>query len=104
MKRGSRARTSRERRKQALGDRVRDTFGPAGEPLPPPDRTGKLLEAIVALVLGTAFWRLLISDSWVASVVFGVLLAVVLFGYGLLRSRIAEKATDDEPPRGRPRG
>ena len=93
---------SRERRKQVMRDRVRDTFGPAGEPLPPADRTGKILEAVVAFVLGTGFWRLVVSDSWVISVVFGLLLAALLFSYGLFRSRMAEKAADDadrRPPR-----
>jgi high-affinity Fe2+/Pb2+ permease len=94
---------SRERRKQEMRDRVRDTFGPAGEPLPPADRTGQVLEAIVAFALGTGFWRLLISDSWVVSAVFGVLLAALLFSYGLFRSRMAEKAAErsDDPPRRR---
>lgn len=86
---------SRERRKQQMRDRVRDTFGPAGEPLPPADRTGKILEALVAFVLGTGFWRLVVSDSWVISVVFGLLLAALLFSYGLFRTRMAEKAEDD---------
>lgn len=93
---------SRERRKQVMRDRVRETFGPAGEPLPPTDRTGKILEAVVAFVLGTGFWRLVVSDSWVISVVFGLLLAALLFSYGLFRSRMAEKAADDadrRPPR-----
>lgn len=97
---------SRERRKQALRDRVHDTFGPAGEPLPPSDRTGQVLEAVVAFALGTGFWRLLISDSWAVSAVFGVLLAALLFSYGLFRSRMAEKAAGDrdaDPPGGRRR-
>lgn len=92
---------SRERRKQVMRDRVRDTFGPAGEPLPPADRTGKTLEAVVAFVLGTGFWRLVVSDSWVVSAVFGLLLAALLFSYGLFRSRMAEKATDDADRRPR---
>lgn len=91
---------SRERRKQAMKDRVHDTFGPAGE-LPPADRIGRILEALVAFALGTGFWRLVVSDSWVISAVFGVLLAALLFSYGLFRSRMAEKAGDDGPPRKR---
>lgn len=97
---------SRQRRKQAMRDRVQETFGPAGEPLPPADRTGRILEALVAFVLGTAFWRLVVSDSWVVSVVFGVLLAALLFSYGLFRGRMAEKAAGDatdRPPRDRSR-
>lgn len=92
---------SRERRKQQMRDRVRDTFGPAGEPLPPADRTGQILEALVAFLIGAGFWRLVVSDSWVISAVFGLLLAALLFSYGLFRSRMAEKASDDADRRSR---
>lgn len=98
---------SRERRKRAMKDRVHDTFGPAGEPLPPADRTGKILEVLVAFALGTGFWRLVVSDSWAMSAVFGLLLAALLFSYGLFRSRMAEKASGnadgDSPRKRRPR-
>lgn len=94
---------SRERRKRAMKDRVHDTFGNAGEPLPPADRTSQILEALVAFVLGAGFWRLVISDSWATSAVFGLLLAALLFSYGLFRARMAEKAAGDERG-GRPRG
>lgn len=85
-----------------MKDRVHETFGSAGEELPPPDRTSQILEAIVAFALGTGFWRLVVSESWVTSAVFGVLLAALLFGYGVLRRRMVEKAKDaDRPPRDR---
>jgi hypothetical protein len=86
---------SRERRKVAMKDRVHETFGNAGDELPPPDRASQVLEAIVAFALGTGFWRLVVSDSWVTSAVFGALLAAVLFSYGLFRRRMVEKATQD---------
>lgn len=93
---------SRERRKATMKDRVHETFGSAGDELPPPDRTTRILEAVVAFALGTGFWRLVVSDSWVTSAIFGVLLAAVLFSYGLFRGRMAEKAKDDgRPPRDR---
>jgi len=97
---------SRERRKLAMKDRVQQTFGGASGELPPPDRTSQVLEALVAFALGTGFWRLVVSDSWVTSAVFGVLLAALLFSYGLFRRRLVEKAKDGgRPPRGRgPRG
>lgn len=96
---------SRERRKRAIRDQVQDTFGSGGE-LPPADRTGRILEALVAFVLGTGFWRLVVSDSWVTSAVFGVVLAALLLSYSLFRSRVAEKgagpADGDPPHRHRP--
>ena len=97
---------SRERRKRAMQERIQGTFGAAGDELPPPDRTSQILEAIVAFALGTGFWRLVVSDSWVTSAVFGVLLAALLFSYGLFRRRMVEKAKDaGRPPRGGgPRG
>lgn len=87
-----------------MKDRIQDTFGGSGEELPPPDRTGKIVEAIVAFLLGTGFWRLVVSDSWVTSAVFGLLLAGLLFSYGLFKHRLEEKAAtggDGKPPRDR---
>lgn len=100
---------SGERRKRTtMKERVQETFGPGGEGLQePPDRRGKVIEALVAFVLGTGFWRLVVSDNWVTSVVFGVLLAALLFSYGLFRSRMVEKAAGraggDPPRKRRPR-
>ncbi len=84
-----------------MRDQIQGAFaGPDGE-LPTPDRTGKLIEALVAFVLGTGFWRLIVSDSWVVSAVFGLLLAALLFSYGLFRSRLTADASDDPPRRRR---
>lgn len=89
----------RERRRQGIRDRVQETFGPGHQP-PPADRTGKIIEALVAFVLGTGFWRLVVSDSWVVSIVFGALLAALLFSYGLFRARLEERAEHrDRSPR-----
>jgi len=79
--------------RRSMKDRVLETFDPAeGGPPPPADVRGRVLEAVVAFVLGAGLWRLVVTDSWVASAVFGVLLAGVLFAYGLLRQRLAEDA------------
>jgi hypothetical protein len=82
-----------------MRERVQQTFEREGGdgPPPPPDAVGVVLEALVAFVLGTGFWRLVVSDSWVASAVFGVLLAGVLFAYGLFRRRAVERS--GRPPR-----
>jgi hypothetical protein len=87
--------------KPSMRERVLETFDPENGAPPPPDAKGRVLEAVVAFVLGAAFWRLIVTDSWVASAVFGVLLAGVLFAYGLLRRRLAEDAGPDDrrPPR-----
>jgi hypothetical protein len=90
------------RDKASMRERVLETFDPEnGGPQPPADAKGRVLEAVVAFVLGAGFWRLIVTDSWVASAVFGVLLAGVLFAYGLLRRRLAEDAGRDDrrPPR-----
>jgi hypothetical protein len=84
-----------------MRERVQQTFDPAGGdgPPPPTDTAGVVLEALVAFVLGAGFWRLVVSDSWVASAVFGLLLAGVLFAYGLFRRRAVERSGDGRPPR-----
>jgi hypothetical protein len=90
-------------KRPSIRDRVQQTFDvDTGEP-PPPDTTGRVLEALVAFVLGAGFWRLVVTDSWAASAVFGLLLAAVLFAYGLFRRRLTEDRgpgrDDDRPPR-----
>jgi hypothetical protein len=90
------------RKRPSIRDRVQQTFDVgSGEVPPPPDTTGRVIEAVVAFLLGAGFWRLVVTDSWVASVVFGVLLAAVLFAYGLFRRRLTDDrrpGRDDEPP------
>ena len=88
---------SRKRRRQAMRERMQETFGAPGDELPLPDRTGRILEALVAFVLGTGFWRLVVSDSWIVSAVFGLLLAALLFSYALLRGRLTDDADGDPP-------
>jgi hypothetical protein len=91
------------RKRPSIREQVQKTFNVENGEAPPPDTTGRVLEAVVAFVLGAGFWRLVVTDSWVASVVFGVLLAAVLFAYGLFRRRLVEDRRpgrdDDRPPR-----
>lgn len=90
-------------KRPSIRDRVQQTFNLEDGEAPPPDTTGRVIEALVAFVLGAAFWRVVVTDSWVASIVFGVLLAGVLFAYGLFRRRLTEDRgrgrDDDRPPR-----
>jgi pilus assembly protein TadC len=91
------------RKRRSIREQVQETFNVENGEVPPPDTTGRVLETLVAFVLGAGFWRLVVSDSWVASIVFGVLLAAVLFAYGLFRRRLIEDRPgrgDDRPPRG----
>lgn len=87
----------------SIRERVQQTFDVESGEVPPPDTTGRVLEAVVAFVLGAGFWRLVVTDSWPAAVVFGVLLAAILFAYGLFRRRLTEDRGrdrgDDGPPR-----
>ncbi|WP_157251638.1 hypothetical protein [Patulibacter americanus] len=91
------------RKRPSIREQVQKTFNVENGEVPPPDTTGRVLEAVVAFVLGAGFWRLVVTDSWVASIVFGVLLAAVLFAYGLFRRRLVEDRRpgrdDDRPPR-----
>jgi hypothetical protein len=92
------------RKRRSIREQVQETFDVENGEVPPPDTTGRVLEAIVAFVLGAGFWRLVVGESWVASIVFGVLLAAVLFAYALFRRRLVEDRRpgrdDDRPPRG----
>jgi hypothetical protein len=90
-------------KRPTIRERVQETFNVENGEAPPPDTTGRVIEALVAFVLGAGFWRLVVTDSWVACVVFGVLLAGVLFAYGLFRRRLVEDRRpghdDDRRPR-----
>lgn len=90
-------------KRPSIRDRVQQTFDVENGEVPPPDTTGRVIEALVAFVLGAGFWRLVVTDSWAASAVFGVLLAGVLFAYGLFRRRLSEAGGrgDDRRPRQR---
>lgn len=90
-------------KRPSIRERVQQTFDvERGDGPPPPDTTGRVIEALVAFVLGAGFWRLVVTDSWVASAVFGALLAALLFAYGLFRRRLTDDGPrdrgDDGPP------
>ncbi len=87
-------RTTPKRRRRGIREQIQESFGDVGDEPPTPDGAGKVLEAFVALLIGTGFWRLVVSDSWVVSVVFGVLLAALLYSYGLFRARMVERSRE----------